>query len=216
MSDILVNNKTGDTRWPASLGSLRAFSGVSIRNTNERPVTAGDYTLYRPVSAGRPDGDVVTEVQPVLMDGVWTQVWSSRPYNDDEMARFIEEGRAKINKQRDEKISDGVMFNSVLFQSDPDSRENVNGAYSRANAAKAKGAGLPGNYRWFHADYDFSYTAADNSEYLMDADTVIKMGDAFSDRKMVLIKFAQAVKKQLNKAKNKAEFDQVIQSIQWP
>jgi hypothetical protein len=216
MSDILVNNKTGGTRWPASFGSLRAFSGVSIGNTNERPVTAGDYTLHRPVAVERPVGDVVTEICPVLVDGAWTQKWEARAYNADEIARLIEEAKQEVTDQRNEKINAGVMFDGVLYQSDPDSRENVNGAYSRANAVKAKGGGLPGDYRWFHADYDFSYTAADNTEHLMDADAIIAMGDAFSDRKMVLIKFAQAVKAGLSGAKSKAEIDRISGGIVWP
>ncbi len=90
MSDILVNNKTGETRWPASFNSLLAFSGVSIQKTTVRPVAAGNYTLHRPVPVVRPDADIVEEVMPELIDGVWQQRWSGRSYTEDERASLIE------------------------------------------------------------------------------------------------------------------------------
>lgn len=99
MSDILINNKTGETRWPASFNSLLNFSGVSMQKTSVRPVTAGDYTLYTPVKTTRPAGDVVREIKPILTDGIWTQQWSSRGFTADELKSLRDEAKRDIDRQ---------------------------------------------------------------------------------------------------------------------
>jgi len=99
MPDILVNNKTGEMRWPASFKSLLAFSGVSMQSTNERPVTAGDYTLHRPAATEQPDNDVVSETKPVQIDGIWTQQWSSRSYTEEELNNLKSQAKRDIDRQ---------------------------------------------------------------------------------------------------------------------
>ena len=101
MSDILVNNQTGETRWPASFGSLLVFSGVSLQKTSDRPVTAGVYTLHRPAQTAKPVGDVVVEVAPVQVDGVWTQQWEVRSYTSDERAGLIKSACDSIDLAAD-------------------------------------------------------------------------------------------------------------------
>ncbi|MAD46103.1 MAG: hypothetical protein CMH98_13965 [Oceanospirillaceae bacterium] len=99
MSNILVNNKTGETRWPASFNSLLMFSGASLQKTMDRPITAGDFTLHQPAPAEKPAGDVVKEIHPVLIDGTWTQQWESRSHTAEELNNLKAQAKLEIDRQ---------------------------------------------------------------------------------------------------------------------
>jgi len=103
MSDLLVDNETGEVRWPASFNSLLAFSGISMSRTDMRPITAGNFTLHRPLRTEQPVGDKVREVRPVLIDGVWTQAWEARDYTIDELQRLKSEAKSDIDRQAEQQ-----------------------------------------------------------------------------------------------------------------
>ena len=44
----------------------------------------------------KPDGDVVTETIPVLIDGVWTQQWAVRDFTTDEVAANLQAEREEM------------------------------------------------------------------------------------------------------------------------
>lgn len=198
---------------------LKSYLQSELSEADRELITAciTDLEIYNSDS-NLPEPELPLRVSESIERGLTELLSLDEPLPDTEELQKLRIRRAqkKVNQIRDKHINSGVEFQGVVYQSDADSRENVNGAYSRANAVKAKGGGLPGDYRWFSDDYDFSFTAGDNSEHLMDADTVIDMGDAFSDRKLVLIKFAQAVKRRLDEAESDAEIDRVMGSVAWP
>ncbi|MAD43584.1 MAG: hypothetical protein CMH98_01145 [Oceanospirillaceae bacterium] len=141
----------------------------------------------------------------------WSQSEIDAHYQD-----LINSACAQINDDRDERLAAGVEFDGIVYQSREIDHTRVNGLYSRALRAQSQGSGTAGDYRWFNPEVDFSYTAADNSEHLMDADTVISMGEEFANRQLVLIKYAQSVKGQLRLAKSKFEIDAIMEDVVWP
>lgn len=100
---------------------------------------------------------------------------------------------SQVNAERDRRFALGFRYGGALFQSDPDSRENVAGAGTMALGAIVSGK-QPGNLRWARPDRDFTWTAADNSQIPMDAHTTFAFASSLGIRKEEFIKAAQALK----------------------
>lgn len=62
-----------------------------------------------------PKADVVTEVTPILEDGVWKQQWEGREYTPEELQQQLEDRKTILNQKieflRNETLSIGVPFN---------------------------------------------------------------------------------------------------------
>lgn len=59
------------------------------------------YELVEPTN--QPQGDVVEEIQPVLVDGQWKQAWSSRDFTPQELM-------ARLNRERDTLLAKGIEY----------------------------------------------------------------------------------------------------------
>ncbi|WP_268797503.1 DUF4376 domain-containing protein [Pseudomonas huanghezhanensis] len=103
--------------------------------------------------------------------------------------------RGLIDTERDRRISAGVVFNGVLYQSRESDRENIAGSAQLAFMAIVMGA-QPGDLRWSGSGSDFEWIADDNSRVPMDAQTVVEFGKASASRKLALI-FAGSNLKQM-------------------
>jgi hypothetical protein len=100
---------------------------------------------------------------------------------------------SEVNQERDRRFALGFRYGGVIYQSDPDSRENVAGAGTMALGAIITGK-QPGDLRWARPDRDFTWTAADNSQVPMDAQTVFAFAASLGLRKDAFIKAAQTLK----------------------
>jgi hypothetical protein len=100
----------------------------------------------------------------------------------------------EINAARDRRIDAGITFNGVLFQTRPEDRENIQGAYSRAQSAILIDGAQPGDFTWHGGPGDFEWIAADDSRVKMDAQTMMAFGEAVLDHKSAHIFAANAIK----------------------
>lgn len=99
----------------------------------------------------------------------------------------------KIDAERDRRIAAGFTFQSKVYQSRPEDRENISGASLAALAAMGNGA-LPSDLRWHGGDSDFVWIAEDNSLTLMDAQTMFALGQTAMAHKQAHIFAARALK----------------------
>lgn len=90
-SDFFINIKT--LQYPISLGDIRVSNpALSFgHNPSREFIFAKGYDAV--VQTPKPTGDVVVELEPVLEDGLWRQVWSARDYNDSEIACHLESAK---------------------------------------------------------------------------------------------------------------------------
>lgn len=100
----------------------------------------------------------------------------------------------EINAARDRRIDAGITFNGVLFQTRPEDRENIQGAYSRAQSAILIDGAQPGDFTWHGGPGDFEWIAANDSRVKMDAQTMMAFGEAVLDHKSAHIFAANAIK----------------------
>lgn len=61
------------------------FPNISFPRNIPESVLA-EHGVFPVVSSDRPVGDVITEIDPVLVSDVWTQQWSARAYTPEEQA----------------------------------------------------------------------------------------------------------------------------------
>ncbi len=138
-------------------------------------ITPGDcekYGFFVPVSTPRPDAaanmDVVEAQYPQFIDGAWTQVWDVVP-------RAI--CPRVVDAERDRRINAGFAWGGKQWQSDPDSRENINGAYSSALAYLMSGGSADEVY-WSNPNTPLTWLAEDNSLVTMTPAMMIDFGNA--------------------------------------
>jgi len=94
MKKAITQNNTV-IRWPASLDMLRKMTNASIPQNAQPPLTVEQLTLQHPEPVSKPAGDVVIELAPEFIDGVLTQKWATRDYNQTE-----------IDQQKDKRAID--------------------------------------------------------------------------------------------------------------
>ncbi|MBO6814555.1 MAG: DUF4376 domain-containing protein [Rhizobiaceae bacterium] len=99
----------------------------------------------------------------------------------------------QINAERDRRIATGFVFNGVLFDFDPHSKQRVTGAATLAGFAAAAGS-ISGDLRWANPNNDFEWISADNSLISMDAQTCFAFGKAAADHESRHIFAANALK----------------------
>lgn len=103
-----------------------------------------------------------------------------------------------VDIERGRRIDAGFVFDSVLYQSRPEDRENIAGAVKAATDAILLGA-LAGDFGWQrlldpNAPAEFRWIAANNGTYPMDAQTVVRFGYAALGHKQAHIFAARALK----------------------
>ena len=91
------------------------------------------------------------------------------------------------------RVEQGFVFGGKHYQYDDRSQKRIRAAESSAQTAVIGGA-LPGDYRWRGLPVDFAWTATDNTDTLMDAQTVLLFGAAASANEGLLFLKAKALK----------------------
>ena len=144
-------------------------------------------------------GDEIMPYTAVEGDPSTQHVWNALVVGDaGEIAPYVkppepEPTPTDVDTERDQRIAAGFTFQSKVYQSRPEDRENMAGASLAALAAMGNGA-LPGDYRWHGGDSDFVWIAEDNSLTLMDAQTMFALGQTAMAHKQAHIFAARALK----------------------
>lgn len=96
-SSLLIEVATGD--YPISLYALAVkYEDRSFSVTPPRAdIEALGYAVVEPTPF--PEGDVVTEGAPELVDGVWRQVWDVREWNTEETAVMLTRKKNELNSR---------------------------------------------------------------------------------------------------------------------
>lgn len=84
----------------------------------------------------------------------------------------------EVNRERDRRINTSIEFpigSGKFYQTRPNDRENIQGAYQLAVGAIAQGA-QPGDIHWHQEPTPFGWITADDSIVLMDAFTIVELG----------------------------------------
>lgn len=140
-STLLIHVESEE--YPISLAQLRRrHPNISLPlNPTEEQVAALGYAVVQNVE--RPSGDVVTEGVPVVIEGVYTQQWEVRPFNQEELANQLEirkQGlRERINQLREENFDHGFRYvfpdgEEQGFQLRTEDRVNLVGPHMEAKA----------------------------------------------------------------------------------
>lgn len=142
---------------------------------------------YRLTTSGQvAQGETYVEEFSLIPDSVLVPVKSAE--------QIKREKDVRVTAERDRRISSGVLFQGVLFQSRATDRENIAGAAQLALMATLRGDGAAGNYRWHGGDEDFVWIAEDNSLVRMDAPTVIAFAKTAAAAKQAYTMIARSLK----------------------
>jgi hypothetical protein len=98
-----------------------------------------------------------------------------------------------INLERDQRIASGFLFQSKIYDCRPDDQTNISGAAQMAFMAIVAGAPA-GFFRWHQGATDFGWIAQDNTFTLMDAQTVVALGQAAAAWKQAHMFAGRAIK----------------------
>lgn len=83
----------------------------------------------------------------------------------------------EVNRERDKRINAGFRHGGHVYQSDPDSRENIAGAFNLA-LAFVSGGGDPDKSDWMTPGTDFGWRTRDNVEVPMTPAQMMDLGKA--------------------------------------
>jgi hypothetical protein len=154
-----------------------------------RNIAGREATGWVDVAPPMPAYDPETQSVPRWDDGEW--VVEDLPPPPEPSAPTA----ADIDVERDRRTVAGFTFGGNRFQSRPQDRENIMGAFALAAAALTVGGKQPGDLRWHGGEEDFVFIAEDDSRVPMDAVTVLGLGQAAAKQKSDLTFAANDMKK---------------------
>lgn len=108
-------------------------------------------------------------------------------------ASDLEVPKEDVSRERDRRISSGFTWSTKEFQSDEDSRENINGAVSGALAYLISG-GSPDELYWDNPNVPFMWLAKNNELIAMSPSQVVQFGQAMMAHKKQCIFAARTIK----------------------
>jgi hypothetical protein len=139
------------------------------------------------------ENEVCVEVEPTKIDGEWYQTWEVRAMTPEELAIENERLINEINLYRDQKISDGFLFNGVIYDSRSEDQKRILGSALLAHMAIQAGA-QANNYYWHGGTDPFVWIAKDNSTVQMDAFDTVSFGKRAADHERLYIFHARVIK----------------------
>ena len=101
--------------------------------------------------------------------------------------------REDVNRERDRRVSAGIVFQGVEFESDAASRQALSEAATMALGAIAAGKQI-GDTKWTAEGDEFFWIASDNTRVAMDAQTCLALATAMSEHKSNLVRCARKLK----------------------
>jgi Domain of unknown function (DUF4376) len=99
----------------------------------------------------------------------------------------------EVNAERDRRIASGFSFQGKIYDCRPDDQVNISGAAQMAFMAIVAGSPV-GFLRWHQGATDFGWISQDNTITLMDAQTVVALGQAAAAWKQAHVFSGRAVK----------------------
>lgn len=145
-STLLINTVTGE--YPVYLSKVRRDNpNVSFPQTpSEELIASMGLAVVQPRL--RPEGDVVTEGTPELVDGVYHQVWEIRTYNEEELAQLLLEAKneraRRVSDLRDSELAMGLEYlfpDATVGHVQLRAQDQINLHSLRAEAMALKAAG---------------------------------------------------------------------------
>jgi len=122
MKLMKLNKEGGIDRYPYTLRMLKNDNPDVSLPKNPSDETLAALGAVRVESVPRPDGDVVTEGQPELVDGVWRQTWASRPFTQAELnAQY----QASIPRAVTKRQAKEALIRNGLYQAALDALEGI-------------------------------------------------------------------------------------------
>ncbi|MGH1374449.1 MAG: DUF4376 domain-containing protein [Cellvibrionaceae bacterium] len=130
------------------LSALRAkFPNISIPS-NPPSDFLGTLGFARLIPSDPPIGDVVTEVNPEIVDGEAHQKWQSRDFTPEELEVEMLKYRAEINRWRDYQEEAGIEYLGHQFETRQKDRERLLLTMTPFLA----GVPIPDGFYWTSAD----------------------------------------------------------------
>ncbi len=182
-----------------TIGQLRRDNPQVSFPKNIPDSTLAEYNVFPVVLTDRPDGEVVEEATPALVNGKWTQQWTVRSMTAEELAAYKQQARESINAIRDQKETEGFEYNGKMFDSDERSADRILVA---ANAATAS--------IFAQAPFSVTWRTKDNSDMVLDANGMLALNGALASLGVALHDQARGYKASIDAAQNKAAVDAVV------
>lgn len=145
-STQLIKIETGE--YPVYISKVRrdnANVSLPIEPSEELLLSLG-YAVVNPVA--RPEGDVVLEGTPQLVDGKYVQVWDVRSFSEEEIAQQLEKKKHDLNRNvmemRDKELDQGfehITASGEVFGVQTRLEDRVNMLYLNMNAEKMVATG---------------------------------------------------------------------------
>lgn len=167
-----------------------------------------------------PQADVVTEVEPVLVDGEWIQQWEGRPYTTEELTEQLNHTKDQllrtIDAIRDDVFATGVPFNFGTTE-EPDIEHVQVRDGDRANQA-----GMAAQLMRQPEQSQSFRTYQDNIKQLT-PEQVSALTDAAYNGYLTILGYFWSLKDDIKKAETKKELpevpaviEDVYAALQWP
>jgi len=123
---MIIKTRNGEIdRYPYAIGQLRKDNPNISFPTNISENILNLYDCYTVEDTPKPLGDVVIEIAPVYVNGVWSRQWDSRTFTPDELESY----RAKI-KGRLAAIRYDKETNHPVVDTSRSSQAMINGAWT--------------------------------------------------------------------------------------
>lgn len=145
-STQLIKIETGE--YPVYISKVRRDNtnvSLPIEPSEELLLSLG-YAVVNPVA--RPEGDVVLEGTPQLVDGKYVQVWDVRSFSEEEIAQQLEKKKYDLNRNvmemRDKELDQGfehITASGEVFGVQTRLEDRVNMLYLNMNAEKMVATG---------------------------------------------------------------------------
>lgn len=174
--DILI--RVRDNLWPCTIATMRSeFPGTSFPlNPTVQTCRAKGYEVVHPTPA--PTGDVVVELAPTLIDGVWTQTWSASDFTEEQIAQMVEERKERliraVKAQGERNLNKGMEYNfgDVVEHIQIRDADRVNLIGLRIKAEQAIAAGAP-ETKWMFRTFENNMHQLDSTEMVALTDQVL-------------------------------------------
>lgn len=145
-STQLIKIETGE--YPVYLSKVRRDNpnvSLPIEPSEELMLNLG-YAVVTQVT--RPEGDVVVEGTPQLIEGVYTQSWNVRSFTEEELVQQLDQKKQQLNRSvmqmRDKELEEGfehITDSGAVFGVQTRLEDRLNMLYLNMNAERLVAAG---------------------------------------------------------------------------
>lgn len=106
----------------------------------------------------------------------------------------VDRDARSINSERDRRMAEGIDFEGHRYQTDPVSVQRIDRQRTSAMSAILIDGAKEGDFRWSNPDVDFVWIDERDERVLMDAQTMVRFGNAVVERESRMILAARKIK----------------------